>query len=109
MKAASVPKGNYIEINTRRSTNATSRGEIDRKQRRRESLCREREFFHFLALRDSKEISCAARRGETFFWSFEKCCFRALGAVLVFRRRRFRNSAFNSESFSAGAVHTAFF
>ena len=37
MKAASVPKGNYIETNTRRSTNATSRGEIDRKERRRES------------------------------------------------------------------------
>ena len=31
MKAASVPKGNYIETNPTRSTNATSRGEIDRK------------------------------------------------------------------------------
>ena len=35
--AAGVRKGNYIETYTRRSTSATSRGEIDRIERRRES------------------------------------------------------------------------
>ena len=36
-KDAGVRKGNYIETYTRRSTSATSRGEIDRIERRRES------------------------------------------------------------------------
>ena len=40
-------QGNYIETYTRRSTSATSRGEIDRRERRRESERKNAHISHF--------------------------------------------------------------